>query len=187
LGNVTAGRNAGRRQAPSGCSHWSLGHHEIVFLGDSLTENWFFVDADYMAAHHYRYLNAGVPGETTEEILARFPLHVAETKPRIVHIWAGTNDITSSLPIESVESNLAKLHAAAVKAGALSIVVSVLPMRGEHAVHNPSVVALNAWLRKFAASHGLTYLDYYSLMVDANGELAERYAKSDIHIGGGGQ
>jgi lysophospholipase L1-like esterase len=153
-------------------------------LGDSITANWFTYDADYMAAHNY--VHAGVGGDTTEDLLARFSSDAAATKPRIVHIWGGTNDIAHGGTIESAESNLAKLHAAAAQAGALSIVVSVLPMRGANAVHNPSVVALNAWLRNFAASHGLIYLDYYSLMVDANGELAEQYAKSDVHINAAG-
>jgi lysophospholipase L1-like esterase len=153
-------------------------------LGDSLTDHWFSEDADYMAAHHY--VHAGVGGDSTKDLLDRFPSDVAAAKPRIVHIWGGTNDITNDKPIEFTESNIAKLHAAAAQAGAVSIVVSVLPMRGANAVHNPSVVALNAWLRNFAASHGLTYLDYYSLMVDANGELAEQYAKSDVHINAAG-
>lgn len=118
------------------------GNHAIVFLGDSLTAHWFSEDTDYMASHNY--VNAGAGGDTTGDLLARFPSDVAEAKPHIVHIWAGTNDITNGIPIESTESNLANLHAAAAQAGALSIVVSVLPMTGEHAVHNPSVVALNA-------------------------------------------
>jgi lysophospholipase L1-like esterase len=183
---LLAAYEASPRSDRSQASLPATGNHAIVFLGDSLTENWFSVDRDYMAAHHYRYVNAGVSGETTEDLLARFHSDVVKTKPRIVHIWVGTNDITNSLPIESVESNLAKLHAAAAQAGALSIVVSVLPMRGEHAVHNPNVVALNSWLQRFAASHGLIYLDYYSLMVDDKGELAEKYAKSDIHINAAG-
>jgi len=72
--------------AQSGPAQASLpfrGNHAIVFLGDSLTAHWFSEDSDYMAAHHY--VHAGVGGDTTKDLLARFPSDVAATRPRIVH------------------------------------------------------------------------------------------------------
>ncbi|MFZ3216662.1 MAG: SGNH/GDSL hydrolase family protein [Candidatus Acidiferrales bacterium] len=165
----------------------------VVFMGDSITDNWgrpqfgrFFPGKPY--------INRGIGGQTTPQMLIRFRPDVIDLKPQVVVILAGTNDIagnTGPMTLEQTEENLASMTELAHADGIRVVLSSLTPVRdgiigkeGKALVQTkqrpPSVIlALNEWIKKYAAENGLVYLDYFSATVDDQGFL-----KPDITVDG---
>lgn len=163
------------------------GQARVVFYGDSITDAWgrakgttFFPGKPYV--------NRGISGQTTAQMLLRFRQDVIDLRPAAVLILAGTNDIagnTGLATLPMIEDNfrsmteLAKAHRIRV------ILASVLPVSDYpwHRGLQPAgkVRALNAWLRQYAASSGATYLDYYSALANAQGGMDSRLASDGVH------
>jgi lysophospholipase L1-like esterase len=164
----------------------------VVFMGDSITDGW-------KLATHFPgkpYINRGISGQTTPQMLIRFRPDVIALKPKVVVILAGTNDIagnTGPMTLQAIEDNLASMIEMARANGIHVVVASVLPVNdnGKDREGKPinrttrrppeQIKALNEWLRKYAAQTDSTYLDYYSAMVDANGFLKEDLAGDGLH------
>ena len=144
----------------------------VVFMGDSITDNW---------GRHYGkffpgkpYINRGISGQTTPQMLIRFRPEVIDLKPQVVIILAGTNDIagnTGPTTLETIEQNLmsmaelAKLHnIRVVLASLLPVCDYIKPQTNRRPPEK--IVALNAWMKDYAQKNGLVYLDYYSAMLD---------------------
>jgi lysophospholipase L1-like esterase len=165
------------------------GENRVVFLGDSITDYWKL--EDYFPGKPY--LNRGIDGQTTPQMLLRFRQDVIDLHPKVVVILAGTNDIagnTGPMRIEDIEANYASM---AELAGANSIRVvfsSVLP------VHNytpqsqnlfagrppEKILELNRWLKTYVAEHpDCLYLDYFTAMVDDKGLLKRDFADDGLH------
>jgi lysophospholipase L1-like esterase len=165
------------------------GENRVVFLGDSITDYWKL--EDYFLGKPY--LNRGIDGQTTPQMLLRFRQDVIDLHPKVVVILAGTNDIagnTGPMRIEDIEANYASM---AELAGANSIRVvfsSVLP------VHNytpqsqnlfagrppEKILELNRWLKTYVAEHpDCLYLDYFTAMVDDKGLLKRDFADDGLH------
>ncbi len=166
------------------------GENRVVFFGDSITDIWKL--ADYFPGK--AYVNRGIGGQTTPQMLVRFRQDVIDLHPKVVIILAGTNDIagnTGPMRLEDIEANyasfaeLARLHHIKV------IYSSVLPVhnytpqsRDLFAQRSPKkVLALNKWLQAYcaAASNGCTYLDYFSSMVDGKGLMKKDLADDGLH------
>jgi Lysophospholipase L1 and related esterases len=163
------------------------GQARVVFYGDSITDAWgrakgttFFPGKPY--------INRGISGQTTAQMLLRFRQDVIDLRPAAVLILAGTNDIagnTGLATLPMIEDNfrsmteLAKAHRIRV------ILASVLPVSDYpwHRGLQPAgkVRALNAWLRQYAASSGATYLDYYSVLANTQGGMDPRLASDGVH------
>lgn len=162
--------------------------NRVVFFGDSITDSWrlneYFGDAPY--------INRGISGQVTSEMLGRFKADVLDLKPRAVVILAGTNDLARGTPVSTITGNytmmaeLAKLH------GIQVIFASVLPVSDYHKNVNPdwersrlrppgNINALNDWLRRYCASNNLTYLDYFTPLKDAAGMLRSELADDGLH------
>jgi lysophospholipase L1-like esterase len=167
----------------------------VVFLGDSITDSWdnpsnggFFPGKPY--------INRGISGQTTPQMLIRFRPDVVALKPEVVVILAGTNDIagnTGPMTLESIEDNLASIAELARAHGIRVVLSSVLPVsdyektadgqpRNQTTRRPPEQIkALNEWMKKYAAENKLTYLDYYSAMVDDKGFLKDELSNDGLH------
>ena len=164
----------------------AAGENRVVFYGNSITEGW----AQYFAAEFpgKPYIGRGISGQTTPQMLVRFRQDVVALQPKVVVILAGTNDIagnTGPSTIEMIEDNMASM-AEIAKANHIRVVLSsVLPVydypwrRGLEPAGK--IVALNAWLRSYAASHGATYLDYHSAMADERQGMKAALSYDGVH------
>jgi lysophospholipase L1-like esterase len=166
----------------------STGEERVVFFGDSITDNWPL--AEYFPGKPY--VNRGISGQTTAQMLVRFRQDVVALRPRAVVILAGTNDIagnTGPTRIEDIEANYASLAelAKANKIGA--VFSSVLPVHNytpesqDFFAQRPreQIVELNRWMKAYCAAQECFYLDYFSAMVDKSGLLRKELAEDGLH------
>lgn len=167
----------------------------VVFLGDSITDNWsrdgfggFFPGKPY--------INRGISGQTTPQMLIRFRPDVIALKPQVVVILAGTNDIsgnTGPMTLEAIENNLMSIAELATANKIKVVFASVLPVsdynkrsNGEQIIRTvqrppEKILELNKWLKEYAANNGYTYLDYFSALVDDKGFLKADIANDGLH------
>jgi lysophospholipase L1-like esterase len=164
------------------------GEKRGVFFGDSITDFWPL--AEYFPGRPY--INRGIGGQTTPQMLVRFRQDVIALQPRVVVILAGTNDIagnTGPMRLEDIEANYASLAELAGANGIKVVFSSVLPVHNyttqsqELFAGRPpeKILALNRWLSAYSAAHGCIYLDYYDSMVDAHGLLRQELAQDGLH------
>lgn len=160
--------------------------NSVVFMGNSITEGWIQADPDYFSGRPY--INRGIGGQTTPQMLIRFRQDVVALHPKVVVILAGTNDIagnTGPSTIEMIQDNLAGMAEIASANDIKVVLSSVLPVYDypwrpglEPA---EKIRKLNAWMKKFAKEHGHIYLDYYSAVVDDKGGMQKKYADDGVH------
>jgi len=158
----------------------------VVFLGDSITDGWRLANS----FPGKPYVNRGISGQTTPQMLARFYRDVVNLQPAAVIILAGTNDIarnTGPLTAEMIQDNfraiieLAQAHKIKVILCAL-LPVSDYGKRPQTQGRPPSdVLKLNAWLREYAAQVGAVYADYYAALVDDKGFLRQGFSQDGLH------
>jgi lysophospholipase L1-like esterase len=165
----------------------------VVFMGDSITDNWdndgyggFFPGAGYV--------NRGIGGQTTPQMLVRLRPDVLAFKPQVLVVLAGTNDIagnTGPMTNEEIQENLAAMAELATAHGTRVVLASVLPVSDYHAVAGQlpqtarrppaRIAALNDWMKKYAAEKGLIYLDYFTALADDRGMLKADLSADDLH------
>jgi|SRR6185312_6973105 len=160
------------------------GEKRVVFFGDSITEYWK-LDESFPGKG---YVNRGISGQTTEQMRFRFCQDVINLKPAVVVILAGTNDIagnTGPIPDEGIEAYLRDMAELSSKYGIKVVLASILP-----AARYPwkpdvqpvdRILAINAWIKDYAAKNGLVHLDYYSAMVDHKHGLPPALAGDGVH------
>ena len=167
----------------------AAGEHRIVFMGDSITEGWVRHGVPAEPADPAKaYVNRGISGQTTPQMLLRFRQDVIDLKPSVVVIFAGTNDIagnTGDMTPEQTEENLQTMAELAQGHDIKVVMCSILPAYDfpwkpgrEPAA---KIVALNKWIKDYAASHEAVYVDFYSAMVDERGGLPEKLSKDGVH------
>lgn len=159
----------------------------VVFMGDSITDAWGRRYGKFFPGKPY--INRGISGQTTPQMLIRFRPDVIAHKPKAVVILAGTNDIagnTGPMTLEEIQGNLMSM-AELAKANRIRVVLaSVLPVsdysRPQTARRPPEKIkALNEWLQKYARANGHIYLDYFSAMVDEHGFLKKDLSYDGLH------
>jgi lysophospholipase L1-like esterase len=166
------------------------GENRVVFFGDSITDIWH-ID-EYFPGKPY--INRGIGGQTTPQMLVRFRQDVIDLQPRVVIILAGTNDIagnTGPMHLEDIEANYTSLAQLARSNNIKVIYCSVLPVHNYtdkskdfFAQRSPEkILALNRWLKDYcaAASTGCLYLDYFRVMVDDKGLMKKDLADDGLH------
>jgi len=166
------------------------GENRVVFFGDSITDIWRL--EEYFPGKPY--INRGIGGQTTSQMLVRFRQDVIDLQPRVVIILAGTNDIagnTGPMRLEDIEANYASLAQLARANNIKAIYSSVLPVHNYterskdfFAQRSPDkILALNRWLKDYCAtaSNGCLYLDYFSALVDDKGLLKKALADDGLH------
>ena len=162
------------------------GDKRIVFIGDSITEFWSVINPEYFAAKPY--VNRGISGQTTPQILIRFRADVIALKPAAVVILAGINDIagnTGPSTLEMIANNIFSM-AELAKANQIKVILcTVLPAYdfSWKPNQNPAekVVALNKMIKKYADANGILYLDYFSAMADEHNGLKTAYSEDGVH------
>jgi acyl-CoA thioesterase I len=160
----------------------------VVFFGDSITDIWklekYFGDKPYV--------NRGIGGQTTPQMLVRFRQDVIDLHPQVVVILAGTNDIagnTGPMLTEDIEANFSSLAELARAHGIRVVFSSILPVHNytplgqEFSSQRPRerILELNTWLKDYSAKNGIVYLDYFSAMVDDKGMLKRELAEDGLH------
>jgi lysophospholipase L1-like esterase len=167
----------------------------VVFMGDSITDMW--VQPRFGAFFPGKpYIGRGIGGQTTPQMLLRFRADVIALQPKVVVILAGTNDLsanTGPITLEETEGNLASMAELARAHGIRVVLSSVMPVSnyGHDRDGNPldmrvkrppeKILELNAWIKKYAAEQGHTYLDYFSAMVDEQGLLKKELSEDGLH------
>jgi lysophospholipase L1-like esterase len=166
----------------------SAGENRVVFFGDSITDAWPI--AEYFPGKPY--INRGIGGQTTPQMLVRFREDVINLQPRVVVILAGTNDIagnTGPMTLEEIEANYASLDELAAAHHIRAVFSSVLPVHNytpesqEMYAQRPpeKILALNRWLKHYCDGRDLVYLDYFSAMVDDKGLMKKDLAADGLH------
>lgn len=169
------------------------GDSRVVFLGDSITDLWrqpqfggFFPGRPYV--------DRGISGQTTPQMLLRFRQDVVALHPAVVVILAGTNDVagnTGPMTDEDIEDNLTSMCEIA-QANHMRVVLSSLTPVSDYHRRTPAppmttrrppqrITALNGWIRDYAAQHQHVYLDYYTALIDEHGMLREEFSEDDLH------
>jgi lysophospholipase L1-like esterase len=178
------------RDADAALAPPAPGENRVVFFGDSITDIWHL--DQYFPGKPY--VNRGIGGQTTPQMLVRFRQDVIDLRPKVVVILAGTNDIagnTGPMRLEDIQADFASLAELARANGIKVIYSSVLPVHNYtekskdfFAQRSPEkILALNQWLKSYcgAASGGCAYLDYFSAMVDDKGLLRKELADDGLH------
>jgi lysophospholipase L1-like esterase len=162
--------------------------NRVVFLGDSITDYWKL--EDYFPGKPY--INRGIDGQTTSQMLVRFRQDVINLHPKVVVMLAGTNDIagvTGPARNEDIEANYASMAESARLHHIRVVFASLLPVNNytEDAKESFSLrprerlVALNTWLKDYCTKNGFVYLDYFSAAVDEKGMLRRDLSAEGLH------
>lgn len=147
------------------------GENRVVFMGNSITQGWIEKRPEFFA--NRPYINRGISGQTTPQMLVRFRQDVIALQPKVVVILAGTNDIagnTGPSTLEMIEDNLASMAELAKANGIQAVLSSVLPVydypwkKGLEPAEK--IVRLNAWIQSYCDKNGCIYLDYFTPMAD---------------------
>ncbi len=160
----------------------------VIFLGDSITDYWKL--PNYFPGKPY--INRGIDGQTTPQMLVRFRQDVLDLHPKVLVILAGTNDIagvTGPTRNEDIEANYANFAELARVHGIRVIFASILPINNytHDAEENfnlrprERILALNQWLKNYCAKNRLIYLDYFSALVDEKGLLKKALSDDGLH------
>jgi lysophospholipase L1-like esterase len=165
----------------------SSNEDRVVFMGDSITEGWHF-DGPEGSFPGKPYINRGISGQTSPQMLVRFRQDVVELQPKVVVILAGTNDIagnTGPMTLDQTEDNIASMADLATANHIRVVLCSVLPAFdfGWHPGLDPApkIVALNTWIKSYAAEKGYVYVDYHSAMKDPRDGLPATLSKDGVH------
>jgi len=166
----------------------------VVFMGDSITDSWD--DPKFGGFFPGKlYIDRGISGQTTPQMLVRFRADVIDLHPKVVVLLAGTNDLagnTGPMTLEAIEDNLISM-AELAKANSIKVVLSsVLPISDYEQRDGKPIVRttqrppekikrLNEWMRSYADKNKLTYLDYYSAMIDDKGFLKDELSEDGLH------
>ncbi len=185
--------NWGRyREANAKLAPPAKGEDRVVFMGDSITDGWK-LDQYFPGM---AFVNRGISGQTTSQMLLRFRPDVIDLKPKVVVILAGTNDIsfnTGPITLDQIEKNYSSMIDLARYNGINVVFASVMPVSdyNKNAQGAPivrtvqrqpaQILALNEWIKKTCAERNLVYLDYFSAMVDDKGFLKPEIANDGLH------
>jgi len=167
----------------------------VVFMGDSITDVW--VQPQFGGFFPSKpYIDRGISGQTTPQMLIRFRPDVLALHPKVVVILAGTNDLagnTGPMTVAQIEDNLTSMSELAHANKIRVVLASVLPVSnyGHDRSGNPvdmrskrqpeKILELNAWIKKYAADHGDAYLDYFAATVDDQGLLKKDLSEDGLH------
>jgi lysophospholipase L1-like esterase len=169
------------------------GEFRVVFMGDSITEGWGMkATATSPGRGEFfpvkPYINRGISGQTTPQMLIRFRQDVIDLKPKVVVILAGTNDIaenTGKETREEIGDNIASMSDLARAHGIRVVLCSVLPASDFHwhpgLEPAPKIRELNEWMKQYAAKNGIVYVDYYSSLANSEGGLKAEFSPDGVH------
>ena len=160
----------------------------VVFLGDSITDAWDL--NQYFPGKPY--INRGISGQITGQMLGRMKADVIDLQPRVVVLLGGTNDLARGVPNKAIRHNVEMIGTLAEATGSRPILGSILPVSDYHVEASPRflrtplrdparILSLNDWIRGLCASKRWVYLDYHSAMADESGRLRRDLADDGLH------
>lgn len=182
------GQLARYREANAALGAPPANENRVVFFGDSITDIWH-LDQSFPGKP---YINRGIGGQTTPQMLVRFRQDVIDLHPKVVVILAGTNDIagnTGPMRNEDIAANLASMAELAHAHGIRVVFSSILPVHNyterskDFFAQRPMsrILELNLWLRDYCSKNDIVYLDYFSALVDDKGLLKKDLADDGLH------
>ncbi|PCE64037.1 SGNH/GDSL hydrolase family protein [Sediminicola luteus] len=158
----------------------------VVFMGNSITEGWGNLDPDFFKGKPY--VNRGISGQTTPQMLLRFRQDVVALKPAVVVILAGTNDIagnTGPMSLTMIMDNLKSMTEMALANDIKVLICSVLPAYEykwrPKIKPAQQIVDLNTMIRGYAEEKGIGYVDYFTALVDDRLGLPAKYSPDEVH------
>jgi len=177
-----------RYRAANAESKGAAAQNRVVFFGDSITDTWKL--ENYFPGKPY--VNRGISGQTTPQMLVRFRQDVIDLQPKVVLILAGTNDIagnTGPIRTEDIEADLASMADLAKAHGIAVVLASVLPVHNytpkslDFFAQRPGarILEVNRWLREYCGRNEIVYLDYFSAVADEKGLLRKELAEDGLH------
>lgn len=181
--------NLGRyREANAKLGLTNSNEDRVVFMGDSITDIWK-LEKSFPGKP---YINRGIGGQTTPQMLIRFRPDVIALDPKVVVILAGTNDIagnTGPMTLPEIEGNLATMAELARLHKIRVVMSSVLPVNNYterskmfFPLRSPAqILELNGWIKDYCVRNDCVYLDYFSAMVDDKGLLKADLADDGLH------
>lgn len=189
------GRTARYEAANAALAPAKKGERRVVFFGDSITDNWSKPTAGGFFPGK-PYVNRGIGGQTTPQMLARFRNDVIALGPRAVVILAGTNDLAGNGGLrtpEAIEGNLASMAELAHAHGIRVVLASLLPIcdcktgkdgattkrTGERPPE--AIIAINRWMADFARKNRFVFVDYYAALSDGSGMLTATLTDDGLH------
>jgi lysophospholipase L1-like esterase len=158
----------------------------VVFMGDSITEFWKLAHPDFFSE---TYIDRGISGQTTAQMLVRFRQDVIALKPTVVHILGGTNDIAGNggpTTLEAIKNNIISMVDLAT-ANDIRVVLGSIPPAGmftwRPSVAEPAqhIVEMNEWLRRFAHDRNLIYVDYHEPLADERDAMKQTFSNDGVH------
>ncbi|MGE5457792.1 MAG: SGNH/GDSL hydrolase family protein [Methanococcaceae archaeon] len=164
----------------------AAGEKRIVFMGNSITESWAIIDSSFFKDNGY--INRGISGQTSSQMLLRFRQDVIDLKPAVVVILAGTNDIAENagpIALKEIFGNIVSMVQLAQVNNIKVIISSVLP-----AFDFPwrpglqpaeKIIKLNSMIKSYCDENNIFYVDYYSKMVDKRMGLDVKYTFDGLH------
>lgn len=160
------------------------GENRVVFMGDSITEIWH-LDRSFPGKP---YVNRGISGQTTPQMLVRFRQDVIDLKPKAVVLLGGTNDIagnTGPMTPEQTQGNIESMAELATASGIPIVLCSILPsvkFPWAPAIQPaPIILGINAWIRAYAARKGHPYVDYHSALKDSENGFPLTISLDGVH------
>ena len=161
--------------------------NRVVFMGDSITDAWGRTHGKFFPGKPY--INRGISGQTTPQMLIRFRSDVINLMPKVVVILAGTNDIagnTGPATLEDIEGNLTSMVELAQANQIRVVLSSVMPVcdyiKPQTERRPPDkIIALNKWIESYCAKNGLVYLNYYSALLDDHKMLKQELTYDGLH------
>ncbi|WP_297793191.1 SGNH/GDSL hydrolase family protein [uncultured Eudoraea sp.] len=160
--------------------------NRVVFMGNSITIGWSHHKPGFFEGKPY--VNRGISGQTTPQMLVRFRQDVIDLKPKVVVILAGTNDIagnTGPSTLQMIADNLMNMAELAEANGIKVVLCSVLPAYDypwrKGLMPNKKIPALNKIIKDYANSKGFVYLDYFSAMTDGKNGLKKELGSDGVH------
>lgn len=164
----------------------AINEKRVVFMGNSITEGWLRVHPSFFEGKPY--IERGISGQTTPQMLLRFRQDVVNLKPSIVVILAGINDIaqnTGPITLEETAGNIFSMAELAKAHGIKVIMCTVLPASDfswkPGMNPGPKVVELNALLSSYAKDHNIPFVDYYTPMVNNSLGLKKELGEDGVH------
>lgn len=163
---------------------------DVVFMGDSITEGWKRLCSDFFTPS---WINRGIGGQTSPQMVLRMASDVVALKPRLLHILAGTNDVAGNTGPMTEAMTLANIRAmiAIAKDARIKVVVGAIPPASKFfwnpaATPRDAIIRRNALLLRLVREKDVGWIDYHALLDDGTGGLDKRYGGDGVHPNGVG-
>ena len=157
----------------------------VVFMGDSITEGW--AGQPFMHDNPH-FVDRGISGQTTPQMLVRFRSDVLQLKPAVVHIMGGTNDVAGNTGPETEDEIFSCIVGMVqlAEANRIKVILASVPPTADFPWKPgldpaPKIRRLNARLKAYANSHAIIYADYWSTLAAGSGGMKAEYSEDGVH------